>query len=515
MTSDRNITATFAIDSFTVAVISNGNGTAQKSPNLSQHPYGSFVDLTGIPANGYHFTNWSGDTITTQNPYTVYVDHARSLAANFAINTYTVTSAFTGSGSIARIPDQPTYNHGTALRLVPIAAFGYKFSGWSGDTTATADTLDMIVTRDRSVSAAFTPDTHTLTLTAAPHGSVAKNPDLKIYDYATLVQPPRRPTRRITSRAGPATRRPPTTRLSIRMLRDRSLTGNFDLNTYPVTVTALGDGSVIRNPDQAQYPHGAVVTLTAVPAKNQTFTGWAGDTTGTTNPLSITVVKARSITAQFTATVNVTVVGNGTVTKQPDQTSYPLGSAVLLTANPAVGWHFVAWSGDTSTTTNPLTVPVTTTRNVTATFVINTYTLTINTVGNGSATATPSQKTYDHGTQVSLSSTAQPGNAFLGWTGDTTTSKPTVQLVMVGNRTVTANFTWQLAATATGPGTVSKTPDQPNYAPGTSVKLTATAGAHAHFVAWSGDTTATAPSLTVVMTATAPIWRRSPSTTSR
>src|SRR4029079_8391186 len=108
MTSDRNITATFAIDSFTVAVISNGNGTAQKSPNLSQHPYGSFVDLTGIPANGYHFTNWSGDTITTQNPYTVYVDHARSVAANFAINTYTVTSAFTGSGSIARIPDQLT-----------------------------------------------------------------------------------------------------------------------------------------------------------------------------------------------------------------------------------------------------------------------------------------------------------------------------------------------------------------------------------------------------------------------
>ena len=46
--------------------------------------------------------------------------------------------------------------------------------------------------------------------------------------------------------------------------------------------------------------------------------------------------------------VTVSVVGNGSVTRDPDQPAYDLGSIVELTAVPDPGWEFTAWSGDLS-----------------------------------------------------------------------------------------------------------------------------------------------------------------------
>jgi pectate lyase-like protein/List-Bact-rpt repeat protein/type IX secretion system substrate protein len=68
-------------------------------------------------------------------------------------------------------------------------------------------------------------------------------------------------------------------------------------------------------------------------------------------------------------TLTIGVVGNGLVVKNPDQASYLYGSSVQLTAEPASGWALSGWSGDTTGTVNPLTVPIYGNRNITATFV--------------------------------------------------------------------------------------------------------------------------------------------------
>jgi uncharacterized repeat protein (TIGR02543 family) len=72
-------------------------------------------------------------------------------------------------------------------------------------------------------------------------------------------------------------------------------------------------------------------------------------------------------------TVTVSVVGSGSVTKNPDQPTYSGGSNVQLTATPAAGWSFAGWSGDASGATNPLTVNVTANLNITATFSQHVY----------------------------------------------------------------------------------------------------------------------------------------------
>src|SRR5258705_132543 len=196
---------------------------------------------------------------------------------------------------------------------------------------------------------------------------------------------------------------------------------NMD-NDYSLTVTTVGSGSVTKNPSQATYAFGTSVALTATAGTGYTFTGWSGDTTTTTNPLSLVITRDRSLTATFTIntyTVTVTTVGSGSVTKNPNQATYNYGTPVTLTANPGTGYSFTGWSGDTTTTTNPLSLVITHNRSLTATFTINTYLPTVTTAGIGSLTQNPNQATFDYGTPLTLTAPPGTGYSFTGWSGAT------------------------------------------------------------------------------------------------
>ena len=70
---------------------------------------------------------------------------------------------------------------------------------------------------------------------------------------------------------------------------------------------------------------------------------------------------------QFTVTVNP--IGNGTITKSPDQATYLCGEVVTLTATADPGWAFSGWSGDLTGTENPETLTISDNHTVTATFI--------------------------------------------------------------------------------------------------------------------------------------------------
>jgi len=104
-----------------------------------------------------------------------------------------------------------------------------------------------------------------------------------------------------------------------------------------------------------------------------------------------------------TYTLDVTVVGNGSVTKDPDQQTYDHGTIVTLTATPDTGYHFVSWSGDVPSgheTDNPLTITMDSDKSITATFVINTYIITASADEHGSVT--PVNQVVNYGDPVSV-----------------------------------------------------------------------------------------------------------------
>jgi hypothetical protein len=209
-----------------------------------------------------------------------------------------------------------------------------------------------------------------------------------------------------------------------------------------LTTSVVGSGTVNLN-NSGPYHYGDVVQLSAVANIGWVFNHWSGDLAGSVNPATLIINSNKAVTATFTQggyTLTVTVIGSGSVVKSPDQATYDYGVIVTLTANPATGWSFQSWSGDASGTANPTTVTMTSNRAVTATFTQNQYTLTVNVAGSGSVGKNPDLATYTHGTNVTLTATAQPGWAFSSWSGDQTGSANPATLTMNGNKTVTATF---------------------------------------------------------------------------
>jgi hypothetical protein len=84
--------------------------------------------------------------------------------------------------------------------------------------------------------------------------------------------------------------------------------------------------------------------------------------------ISITVVDAGAYEYQCASCFGIVtnVVGNGTISQSGG--AYNSGDVATLTANPAVGYHFVAWSGDITGTINPESITMNANKNVTATF---------------------------------------------------------------------------------------------------------------------------------------------------
>jgi Zn-dependent metalloprotease len=142
---------------------------------------------------------------------------------------------------------------------------------------------------------------------------------------------------------------------------------------------------------------------------------------------------------QYTLTTNV--VGQGSITLDPAGGTYPEGTVVTLTAVPDAGWRFDSWSGDLSGTQNPTTITMNSDKNVTATFVpAPQYTLTVNTVGQGSVTLDPAGGTYPEGTVVTLTAVPDAAWHFDYWSGDLSGSQNPTTITMDADKTVNATF---------------------------------------------------------------------------
>ena len=505
--AEKNVQATFAADTFAVHVTTVGNGTVVRNPDQAFYDYGSSVELTATAAPGWHFAGWSGDATGAPNPLTVLVDGEKNLTATFAINTFAVNVTTVGSGTVTKAPDQAEYDEGSSVELTATAASHWHFVGWSGDASGPTNPLTVFVDGEKTITATFAADTFAVNVATVGSGTVVRNPAQSSYGYGSSVELTATPATgwHFVEWSGDASGS--ANPLTVLVDGEKNLTATFALDSYAVSVTTVGSGTVARNPDQASYEYGSSVELTATAAPDWHFVGWSGDASGSTNPLTVLVDAEKHITATFaidTYPVHVATVGSGAVARNPDQAAYDLGSSVELTATPATGWHFVEWSGDASGSTNPLTVLVDGEKNLTATFAIDSFTVQVTTVGNGSVTRDPDQASYEYGSSVTLTATAEPGWHFVGWNGDASGSANPLTVLVDAPKNIIARFAinqFAVNVTTVGSGTVTKNPDQASYFEGSSVELTATAATGWHFVGWSGDATGSTNPLTVLVDA--------------
>jgi uncharacterized repeat protein (TIGR02543 family) len=112
-----------------------------------------------------------------------------------------------------------------------------------------------------------------------------------------------------------------------------------------VLINPSDSGYVSRNPDKSVYNLGEQVILTAAGNPGYTFSGWSGDGSGATNPVTITIDGNKTVTAsftqdQYTLGINVSPLGVGSVSRSPDKATYDYGDQVQLTMAGNPGYTF-------------------------------------------------------------------------------------------------------------------------------------------------------------------------------
>jgi hypothetical protein len=164
VTGDIAVTASFAIDQYTLTYAAGEHGSISGTTPQTVDHGSDGTPVTAVPETGYHFVQWSDGA--TSNPRTdTNVTGDISVTASFAIDQYplTVTLAGSGQGTVRSDPAgidcetdcSGTFDYGTVVTLTATAAAGSRFAGWTGD----ADCADgmVTITGDVSCTATFSP----------------------------------------------------------------------------------------------------------------------------------------------------------------------------------------------------------------------------------------------------------------------------------------------------------------------------------------------------------------------
>ncbi len=228
------------------------------------------------------------------------------------------------------------------------------------------------------------------------------------------------------------------------------ISGNGTVSGSGLTCTSTGcTGS---------YTYGQSVTITASPAQNQLFSGWGGDcsSNGQTTTCTLTMNANRTAAAAFgtqTFPVSVGPAGNGagTITANAGgincgtacSGSVAVGTVVTFTGSPATGSTVASWTGCTPGANNTCTLTVDGIENVTTTFTLQQFTLTVN----GVALVNPPNQqcngacTYTHNYGTAVSANFNGGdtcNFFSHWTGCDSVSGDVCNVTVTANKTITA-----------------------------------------------------------------------------
>lgn len=220
-----------------------------------------------------------------------------TILPGFVLRAYTP-----GGGSVAVNPQGDFYPRNAPVTVTATPASGWTFLGWSGDATGTNPVLNLTLTHNLTVQAAFgTP----LNVTVSGNGAVARAPALPLHPYGTTVQLTALPGAGSAFQLwGGGVSNPTNNPLTLVLTTpNRSISCLFTplaADQVSLALDVMGAGHVSSSPAGNRFTNGTVVTLTATPDAGQDFLGWSGDGSGTVSPLPLPLDTSKSVTANFT-----------------------------------------------------------------------------------------------------------------------------------------------------------------------------------------------------------------------
>jgi hypothetical protein len=230
---------------FTLTMAVDGNGSTTPAVGSHSYPCGTLVDITATTADDcWYFVNWSGDLSGSENPTTLHMDSDKSVTANFARHSYSLTVTSVGccqvnvDGVGVITPYTHDYDCGTQVSLEAVAGECCDFGTWTVDgNPASGNPITVTMNKAHSATATCTvAGPFTLTTSASPPegGTVTGG---GIYDCCTIVEVKAIPAGEcwyFTGWSGDLSgSQNPTT---IHMDSDKSVTANFAFGSCGVSV---------------------------------------------------------------------------------------------------------------------------------------------------------------------------------------------------------------------------------------------------------------------------------------
>ncbi len=161
---DISITGIFEKRNYPLHITTEGEGTVAEKivqQKSAEYPYETVVELTPVPAEGWHFQAWDGDLEGSQVPETITITGETSVTAIFERNIYRLTVSVQGKGSVEERIVQQKENSGypfeTVIELTPIAQNNWYFHEWGGDIDGYEAPKRITLTNDKNVAAIFEP----------------------------------------------------------------------------------------------------------------------------------------------------------------------------------------------------------------------------------------------------------------------------------------------------------------------------------------------------------------------
>ncbi|HSB05495.1 MAG TPA: fibronectin type III domain-containing protein [Thermodesulfobacteriota bacterium] len=474
------------------------DGTTYRAPQTFNWSPGSShtlsVPITQSETTGTRntYSSWSdggGQTHTITTP-----SSSMTYTANFKTEYSLTTSVSPSAGGSVSPSGVNWYNSGQNVTISATANSGYRFSGWSGDLSATTNPVSVVMTGPKNVTAnlfevaGYLAVTPALGLSASGPSGGPFSPSSRIYTLenrgGAAINWSTSKTQSWISLSSNSGSLAPGTSTTVTVsinsnsnilvagsysdtitfnnttqgggntsravaLNIGSVNQGYTVTTDPPGLFVVVDGLNYRAPETFNWTPGSSHTVSITspqfgPSGSQyAFGSWndGGGQSHTLTTPSTGAIYVASFITQYSLTTFISPAGGGQV-NLPVTNWYNHGESVLASATASTGYNFTGWSGDLSSVISPTFIVMNGPKIITANFTSDPCSLTpnVNPPGSGVITRDPEKVIYANGEQVTLTARANEGYIFKDWSGGVAGETNLITLSMKGNITATANF---------------------------------------------------------------------------
>ena len=524
-TNDAVLTWIWGTTNVAFSATSGPNGSVS-APANGWYQLGSSVSLTALPDPHQHFLQWTGDItapLNTQNPLLLTLDRARSLTAQFSMDSHTL-DVLSDHGSCSPSAGSHSYLFNTLISctapMQTLSGTQYICTGWTllSNDPASGSTSSFSMTLTNNATLRWIWGTTNVELSAGTDGHGSLSGDTSgWYPQGTTIH--------ITALPGdyehfagwsgtlPAalTNDNP---LNLTLDQTRTLRANFTVEDRELSISSAHGAP---SPAIGTHTYPCKTTINAStpnlvdgpPGTRYACTGWHfsnhSPTSGTNTSFSFSLTNTAHLSWNWKTQllVQADTAGPGTLNAGSSNLSawVDQGGSITITAVPTSAYTpFIGWSGTLpsgQTNDNPLTLSVSQPHSITAQFYTCETELEVISAC-GSPSPAPGHHTNACGETVFITANSpctanNTQRLCTGWTmlGNAPTSGSGTSFTMT--HTNDAWLTWHWGQTnvyfgieTNGSGTVTGSPSG-WYPIGSSVTVTSIPVPGGSFIGWEQD----------------------------